>query len=194
MHNAEKASALLCKLIDNDGSILVMEPGNPQGGAFVSALRNALAKKGKYIKSPCVHAEPCPVQDKHRSTKTKWCHFAFDTDAAPLPLRKLSAAAEIPKERATFSFLLTGRPATRPADSKRIDDKAVLTSSYISIRIISDTFPVPSGTGCYGCSEKGLVLVTGNRNKKSELKSGALLNLPLPVNKQYDPKTGALII
>ncbi|MDR2747728.1 MAG: hypothetical protein LBB77_09825, partial [Treponema sp.] len=39
---------------------------------------------------------------------SKWCHFAFDTQDAPAALLRLSAAAGLPKERATLSFLLAG--------------------------------------------------------------------------------------
>jgi len=210
--NTEKAAALLCKLCANDGSILVMEPGNPQGGAFISALRAALIKKGKYPIAPCPHVSQCPLPGTvqqpglNRGTKPKWCHFAFDTDDAPLALHKLSAAAGIPKERATLSFLLAGgggpdlkqiHTNAEMVDLKRIHNTAAPASDLPHIRIVSDTFPVPfkkSGIGCYGCSERGMVLVTANPTKGGELASGTLLNLPLPENGQRDPKTGALIV
>jgi hypothetical protein len=215
--NAEKSATLLCKLCADNGSILVVEPGNPQGGAFISALRTALLKKGKYPAAPCTHSDPCPLpgissssgsSDQVRSTKAKWCHFAFDTDAAPEALHSLSIEAGIPKERATFSFLLAGSHFNAAADLKRmhINAGADLKRSHIKtasipaslpIRIVSDTFPVPfqkAGLGCYGCTERGMVLVAGNRSQFTSIKPGSLLTLPLPSNEQRDPKTGALII
>ena len=218
--SAEKAAALLCKLTADNGSILVAEPGNPQGGAFISTLRTALLKREKYPAAPCPHNELCPLPGSIHGTKAKWCHFAFDTDTAPLALHKLSAAAGIPKERATLSFLLAGpvggaelkrmHNKTKSPDLMRTHDNAAPADlmrmrnnssnsdlKRMRIRIVSDTFPVPfqkSGIGCYGCSEKGMVLVTGNRTQKNELASGTLLNLPLSANEKRDPKTGALIV
>jgi ribosomal protein RSM22 (predicted rRNA methylase) len=197
IQNAEKAADLLCKHNADNSSILVVEPGNPQGGTFISAIRTTLINKGMYPVSPCPHVEQCPMpgtSSPHtRGVKPKWCHFAFTTDSAPLALQKLSAAAGIPKERASLSFLLA-KPASA-VDLKRIHPNAATNS--LCVRIISDTFPIPFGKaniGCYGCSEEGMVLVTANRAKSSKLASGTVLNLPLPKNESHDPKTMALII
>jgi len=71
----------------------------------------------------------------------------------------------------------------------------------IRIRIISDVFPVlsekqkaGSSWGRYGCSEKGMILVTGSRTQLDSACSGTLIELSQPVNEQQDLKTGALII
>ena len=217
LKSAEKSAALLCKLCDTNGSILVVEPGNPQGGAFISALRAALLKKGKYPTAPCSHNEPCPLPGistlpgnpgQTRGTKAKWCHYAFDTDTAPEALHTLSVEAGIPKERATLSFLLAGSHYNTAVDLKRMHINAaanlkrshIITASIpalLQIRIVSGTFPVSfqkTGSGCYGCSERGMVLVTGNRTQLKSINPGSLLTLPPPDNEQRDPKTGALII
>jgi hypothetical protein len=301
--NTNKAAALLCNLCADRGSILVVEPGNPQGGAFIAGLRAALLEKGRAPAAPCPHAGPCPLPGVRNSpSKAKWCHFAFDTETAPPALHKLSAAAGIPKERATLSFLLTKpvEPMNNPAgganlkrirnnaesvalkrtpdnaenvDLKRTPDNAesvglerihnnagsvvlkrihnnaksavlkrtpdnaenvglerihnnaksavlkhihnktapetipetASVSQALSIRIISDTFPVLPKTkkacmGCYGCSEKGMVLVTGTgaqfnpAEPSGKIEPGTLLELPCPVKEQRDRKTGALIM
>jgi ribosomal protein RSM22 (predicted rRNA methylase) len=198
----EKAAALLDMLCADNGSILVVEPGNPQGGAFISVLRSALLERGRLPAAPCPHAAPCPLSRGEPSftslrrssarsvggSRSKWCHFAFDTETAPPALHKLSAEAGIPKERATMSYLLTGT-TSKPSDLLRI-------------RIISDAFPVLQAQvgkrgecmGCYGCSEKGLVLLTGSRAQFDHAGSGTLLEVPEPAVKKHDPKSGALII
>jgi hypothetical protein len=188
----KKAAALLAGLCDANGSILVVEPGNPQGGAFISALRSVLLEREKYPASPCPHAGPCPLPGKK-----KWCHFAFETGSVPAILHKLSLAAGIPKERATLSFLLT-----QPEQPAGI--KSWTAGETINVRIISDTFPVSIKNqeprfGCYGCSKKGLVLVTGNPanlgSRINSCTSGALLKLPfIAADAQKDRKTGALIV
>ncbi|MCL1927804.1 MAG: small ribosomal subunit Rsm22 family protein [Treponema sp.] len=196
--SAEKTAALLCRLCAGNGSILAVEPGNPQGGAFISALRAALLEKGKYPAAPCTHTEVCPLPGintlsgntphQAHSTKNKWCHFAFNTDTAPYALHELSLKARIPKERATLSFLLAGPKYTT---------KGKPDLKLLPIRIVSDTFPVTSqknNIGCYGCSEQGMVLVTGNRTQFNAILHGSLLTLSLPEKEQRDAKTGALII
>jgi len=227
---AKKAATLLGKLCAPDGSILVVEPGNPQGGAFIAALRAAFLEKGRPPAAPCPHAVLCPfpgtslpggtksrkgAPGRSSNTKAKWCHFAFDTEAAPAALHKLSAAAKIPKERATFSFLLTAPQADTPdlitqrrQDAKHAEEeggenskKQLSSSSFAplrlcvgSFRIISDAFPVLHAWGRYACSEKGMVLLTGKRLRVEALGPGTLLELPLPVKEQRDPKTGALVV
>jgi hypothetical protein len=207
---AQKAADLLERHCAANGSILAMEPGNPQGGAFITALRAALLERGRPPAAPCPHAGPCPMhanvstgfhgeKQKHqKNKKAKWCHFAFDTEAAPPALHKLSIAAGIPKERATLSFLLAG-PVTagqvQGADSARTDGSAA--PNLLSIRIISDVFPVSGGkggTGRYGCSRKGMVLVTGSKAQLMAAVSGTLPELPFPADERRDPKSGALVI
>jgi ribosomal protein RSM22 (predicted rRNA methylase) len=175
---AEKAAALLCKLRADSGDILVVEPGVPQSGAFIAALKSALTEKGIHIAAPCVNDSPCPLispknrttglniglqsqkQDRlSRSGKAKWCHFARDTADAPSALLKLSEAAGLPKERAVFSYLYAvGSPA--PAGGQ--------------VRIISDAFPVKEHWGRYACCEKGLALLKGRRGEIEAIPSGSL--------------------
>jgi hypothetical protein len=210
--NAQKAAVLLDRHCAPDGLILAAEPGNPQGGAFITALRAALLEKGRPPAAPCPHAGPCPMSanaaaefhgEKQKITgdknkKAKWCHFAFDTEAVPPALHKLSAAAGIPKERATLSFLLSGPVTDRQvqgANSARTDGNAA--PDLLGVRIISDAFPVSvgkTGTGRYGCSQKGMVLVTGSRTQLNAAVSGTLLELPFPADERRDPISGALVV
>jgi len=199
--NAEKAAALLSRLCADNGSIFVMEPGNPQGGAFISALRASLLEKAHIPLAPCTHTAPCPVIPYTRSgKKDKWCHFSFTakTKAVPAVLHKLSAAAGIPKERAVFSFLIT-RPDYE--NNSNFTCKQNNTSSILPVRIISDTFPIPPGrqkadTGCYACSENGLVLIAGSKIQLNGISFGTLLGLPFPkqLDKQMDSKSRALVV
>jgi hypothetical protein len=199
--NVQKAAALLERNCNANGSILTMEPGNPQGGAFITALRAALLERGRLPAAPCPHAGHCPYSGG--ITAAKWCHFVFDTEDAPSALHKLSAAAGIPKERAALSFLLAGAVPARPlpagqahgADSAQTKSNA--NPNLLNIRIVSDAFPVSAGkagTGRYGCSQKGMVLVTGSRAQLKAAVSGTLLELPFPADEPRDPKSGALAV
>jgi hypothetical protein len=197
---ADRAAALLTSLCAGNGSVLVVEPGNPRGGAFISAVRAAFLKRGRAPAAPCPHCGVCPLPGRgegggaHRHGKAKWCHFAFDTEDVPAALHKLSADAGIPKERAVLSYLLTGT-AEAAGDVKHIQINAVPCGDLLRVRIISDAFALPPHNwGRYGCSERGLVLAAGNRENVERAISGTLLELPVPPKPGRDRKTGALII
>ena len=159
-------------------AILVVEPGIPRCGEFISLLRSALAERGLQPLSPCPHSEVCPFPGgTGRAGKQRWCHFAFETEDAPAVLHRLSLAAGIPKERAVLSFLLAG-----PADKEKTE-----------LRVISDAFPLPQNRlGRYCCSGQGLVLLTGERAALEEAASGALVNAVFKEG-QRDSKSGALV-
>jgi hypothetical protein len=201
--NAEKQGRLLSAVASETGSILVLEPGIPQSGAFIAALRGALLSLGRPPLAPCLHAEPCPLPGGPRtgsgagnaagSAAGKWCHFAFGAEGAPPGLRRLSAAAGLPKERVVLSFLLAG-PRGNPSrkDAPCLDEPP----PELPVRIISDAFPVPPGGGYgrYGCSRRGLVLVAGPRGEMEGRVSGTAL-YPVPGRRERrDPKSGALVL
>jgi hypothetical protein len=122
--------ALLASYAGGGGRILVVEPGTPRSGRFISLLREALAGLGRPPLSPCAHRGPCPFPGRgparpgldrdsgpsYGKGAAKWCHFAFDAQGAPAALRRLSEVAGLPKERAVLSFLLAG-PAVKGAEN-----------------------------------------------------------------------------
>lgn len=175
--------------------VLVVEPGVPRSGEFISLLRNALIREGFVPLSPCPHAGRCPFAD-HAGvpgrTKAKWCHFAFDTSDAPEALLKLSADARLAKERATLSFLFAGGVEDRTT--------AHQVKTNLQIRVLSDSFPLPPLApdqkplaGRYGCSDKGLILIRSGRDAIGRLSAGTLLSLPFPKPERRDKKTNALL-
>jgi hypothetical protein len=200
---------LLSSLTESSGFILVVEPGIPRSGEFVSLLRALLMEEGRYPTAPCTHNGPCPmpggwIESGHGTGgKARWCHFAFDTGDAPNELHKLSAAARIPKERATISFLLAGpvlsqKPINHVTNNPDRKDVQKAPKKHEKIRVISDVFHLGDGKdpgayswGRYGCGEHGLVLVTGSRAALEETPSGALEELSL--NGTRDAKSGALM-
>jgi hypothetical protein len=184
---AEKQARLLSSLTESSGSILAVEPGIPRSGEFIRRLRFFLMSQGRDPIAPCTHFSRCPLPGGHArggaknlaASKGRWCHFAFDTTDAPNELHKLTASAQLPKERAVLSFILAGSNKT---ESKKI-------------RVISDVFPVnrdPGSWGRYGCSEQGLVLITGSRAVLENTPSGSVEDLPLK-DSLRDTKSGALI-
>jgi hypothetical protein len=183
---AEKNARLLTALTAENGATLVVEPGIPQGGAFIAALRSALIAQGQTPLAPCPHAERCPCAGAGLAHgKTKWCHFAFETREAPERLLHLAAAAGLPKERATVSYLFT--------------DKQADGGTQVATRIISDIFPLADKDGKalygrYGCSSRALVLVTGSNVALEKYPSGSLVHLEPMNGAPRDPKSGALLM
>jgi hypothetical protein len=199
---ADAQARFLSTLAAADASLLILEPGVPRSGEFIAALRAALLERGRPPAAPCPHGEPCPCPggsgiSAKPGGKGRWCHFAFDTAGAAGALKKLSAAAGIPKERAAVSFLYSGPRA--PAGSGK-SSAAPLT---LRVRIISDPFPVHSGgrggkpgaaLGRYGCCEKGLVLIRGRGEGIGGYESGALAEFVVRGTEGRDPKSGALVL
>jgi hypothetical protein len=197
---AEKQARLLSALCLELGSILVLEPGVPRCGEFISLLREALIVRCRSPLAPCVHAGPCPLPGTpaFRSGKgdSKWCHFAFTTADAPAALHRLSEAAGLPKERAVLSFLFSGPVNAAPAP----DPPPV---GPLSVRVLSDPFPLTGGGkgpgytalhGRYGCSARGLVLVSGKKDGVETLESGTRLSLGVKKPEQRDGKSEALTL
>jgi hypothetical protein len=197
---AEKEGRRLLALAFPAGSILVVEPGVPRSGEFIAALRDALLRAGRPPRSPCPHAGACPFPGGKAPSGSgeprKWCHFAFDTDAAPPALRELSAAAGLPKDRGVLSFLLAGPPAEAvpPSSASRHD-----APEPLAVRILSDAFPLGgndgrSRYGRYGCSARGMALAAGGKAELEALDAGTLAWFELPREERRDPKTGALVV
>jgi hypothetical protein len=177
IHNAEKTSRLLAGYGSASSAFLVVEPGFPRCGEFISLLRHAFIEQGIKPVSPCAHDKICPMLMNRES---KWCHFAFETNDAPDALHRLSGLAGLPKERAVLSFLFANRAgqAANGADNK--------------LRVISDAFPLPHNRfGRYCCSAQGLALLTGKKNVIEENVCGSLVNAFL--KDERDPKSGAII-
>jgi hypothetical protein len=223
---AEREARRLSALASPGGTIFVVEPGVPRSGEFIACLRAALMERGRLPLAPCTHTGPCPFpggktaegtrpptgdhlsgsgkaatsRRRQGGEKQKWCHFAFDTTDAPRQLRELSVAAGLPKERAALSFLLAGgikqKTGVQPGKEPRTG------SMELVVRILSDPFPLPPADGKsgrygrYGCSEKGAVLIAGEKQTMDVPGAGELFYSPLPEPGKIrrDPKTGALMV
>jgi hypothetical protein len=197
---AEREARRLSGLAASNGAILAVEPGVPRSGEFIACLRAALMEQGRPPLAPCPHAGPCPfpggkaVSGRRSGENQKWCHFAFDTADAPGPLKDLSAAAGIPKERAVLSFLLAGPKGNAAAVP------ASKSPAILPIRILSDAFSLPGEGGKrdwfgrYGCSQRGAVLAAGKKRVIDALGAGTLVHFELSREERRDVKTGALVL
>lgn len=139
---AERYGPLLSALAAKQGSILIVEPGIPRSGEFISLMRTQLLLSGRPPLAPCTHSAACPLPGGRRGAK--WCHFAFETDEAPEELHRLSRAAGLPKERATVSFLLAGPSDRTAADATegKPGERPGFSAAGLTLRVISDPFPI----------------------------------------------------
>jgi hypothetical protein len=187
--NAEKASRLLAGYGSDASAFLVVEPGFPRCGEFISLMRGAFSEHGIRPLSPCPHDRICPMLcNSPGHGKKRWCHFAFETDDAPQALHRLSQAAGLPKERAVLSFLYASHCAANYSAAKQ-----TAAGGENNLRVISDAFPLPQGRfGRYCCSAQGLILIRGEKNAVEKIPCGSMINDAI-MKDQRDPKSGALI-
>jgi len=183
---AKRHAKGLASYAEDDAAILLVEPGVPLAGRFVSLMRDSLLRLGFRPVSPCPHEVTCPLPGLRGG---KWCHFVFDTADAPKALHKLSEDAGLSKDRAALSFVFAQRTAAVPVaetvDAENAENavdaaaeplpreaegaSALSRVSQLAgrfgslpVRVASDPIRLPGyRTGRYGCSEIGLTLVTG---------------------------------
>lgn len=183
----KKYAAQLLAYAEPAAALLLIEPGIPRAARFVSLFRDALLRKGFSVVAPCPHSGTCPMDGRKGG---KWCHFVLETDNAPSRLKKLSAAAGIPKDRASLSFVFAernekpGSPESEPAVTK--------AQAGIKLRIVSDAISLYNKTtGRYSCSEMGLSLAIAPEKAFS---SGDLVCVAKPKRPETDRKSGAIKI
>lgn len=215
---ARKAARIITRYLKDDGKLIVVEPGIPLAGRFISSFRSFLLDAKYNIYSPCTHHGSCPLPfdkfDKNKKMENfctsaahdKWCHFSFSVKDAPPNLLKLSASAKLEKNTASLSFIFAGlKPRTLNNSSNNSSENNSLKSkkgckNLIDIIITSHTIKLPYGkSGRYACSEKGFLLLSGNEKKDSLLqkcKPGSIFKLELgkPEPHVKDKKTNALVI
>jgi ribosomal protein RSM22 (predicted rRNA methylase) len=100
------ATELWCKTRD---TLLVVEPGTPDGYERIVTLRAQLIAQGAHVVAPCPHDEACPL------IKPDWCHFA--QRLARSRAHKQIKGADLPFEDEKFSYVVLAREAVaqRPA-------------------------------------------------------------------------------
>ena len=105
MERADKAALHLWAQTRH--TLILVEPGTPQGFARIRACRSALLAAGAHMIGPCTHAANCPMAG------TDWCHFK-----TRLPRRRAHMQAKnatVPFEDEAFSWLAVSRfPAKLP--------------------------------------------------------------------------------
>lgn len=98
---AERAAFADQLLARTHDTLLVVEPGTPDGHIRILALRDRLVAAGLHVVAPCPHDRACPL------TPPDWCHFA-----QRLPRsrdHKQIKGADAPFEDEKYSFVALSR-------------------------------------------------------------------------------------
>ncbi len=84
-----------------EDTLLVIEPGTPQGFARVHAVRAALIAEGAHLIAPCTHMNSCPMKPPD------WCHFSVRLARRRDHMH--AKKATVPFEDEKFSYLIASR-------------------------------------------------------------------------------------
>ncbi|GHU41293.1 hypothetical protein FACS1894190_09210 [Spirochaetia bacterium] len=186
---ADKFTSILSHMILDDGAMLIVEPGVPQSGQFLSMLRSAFMENGLVINAPCPHNEAlCAMSGGRRGAK--WCHFVFDTHNAPPLLQKLSASCGLYKEDAALSFLFAAR---NKAHDNKHDNNSEAGIVAVKLCVLSGSFLIGPAHARYACCKKGLAVIRGGKTAVENLPAGTVICLPPPGKCVHDKKTKAII-
>ncbi|HEX7108241.1 MAG TPA: small ribosomal subunit Rsm22 family protein [Aestuariivirga sp.] len=83
-------------------TLLIIEPGTPQGFARIAQARTALMAEGAHLLAPCTHMNSCPVADPD------WCHFSVRLARSREHMH--AKKARVPYEDEKFSYMIASRP------------------------------------------------------------------------------------
>lgn len=84
------------------GTLLVLEPGTPEGYAIILRIRDKLLSCGAHMIAPCPHTATCPLAGQ------SWCHFSARVDRSRLH-RILKDGASLSYEDEKFSYVSFSR-------------------------------------------------------------------------------------
>jgi ribosomal protein RSM22 (predicted rRNA methylase) len=110
-------------------TLLIIEPGTPQGFARIHRARAALIAQGAHLIAPCTHMNTCPI------LAPDWCHFSVRLSSSRDHMHAKKAA--VPFEDEKFSYVIASRqPVT--LEGSRILAPPVETKAEINLRLCAE--------------------------------------------------------
>ncbi len=209
--------------LKDSGSVLLVEPGDPRSGSFISALRAGLSSFGALPLSPCPHANDCPMPGIFRSLEGPGSEAGPGGEPGGRIKPKSAQAMVMPKHREKYPWChFTIGVDKAPAWLKALSAEAGLAKeklvfSYLlsaipdphaalakpreaeaRLRVLSEAFALPGGlTGRYSCSPKGYTLLRYS-SLRATFSSGDLLPLASAKaaqgKEERDEKSGAILL
>lgn len=97
--------SLLERLWDQVNTIVIIEPGTPEGYRRILKIRDWALRRESYLIAPCPHRDVCPVQTPD------WCHFPARIERTRM--HKFLKGASLGYEDEKFSYLAFGKSPSR---------------------------------------------------------------------------------
>jgi ribosomal protein RSM22 (predicted rRNA methylase) len=122
------------------GTLVLVEPGTPQGFARIRAARAGLVAQGAHVAAPCTHDQACPL------TGDDWCHFSQRLARSRDHMLLKEARVPFEDERYAYVVLMrepvvrqTARILSLPLEAKpgitlKLCDGAGLRAQFIPVR------------------------------------------------------------
>jgi hypothetical protein len=124
----------LLQYIRENGSIFIMEPGDPRSGAFISSLRAALLAEGAPPLGPCPHALSCPMPGIFRHLLPPEETRTVKGDPNIAPSRFVLPPVTMPKKRDKFPWCHFGIDTSKaPAWLQALSEEAGLPKEKASL-------------------------------------------------------------
>lgn len=126
-------SALVSRLAEQPGTVVVVEPGTPGGYERVLAVRDELAAAGRHVVAPCPHQLSCPIvpgQD--------WCHFATRVERSALHRRVKAGTLGFEDEKFAYVALSADPVARAP---NRVLRHPVQRKGLVSLQLCTGPEP-----------------------------------------------------
>ncbi|MFD6904715.1 small ribosomal subunit Rsm22 family protein [Streptomyces sp. NPDC060077] len=92
-------------------SVVIVEPGTPDGYARVIEARDRLVSAGFRIAAPCPHSAACPIVPG-----TDWCHFSARVSRSSL--HRQVKGGSLPYEDEKFGYVAATRVPVAPAPAR----------------------------------------------------------------------------
>ncbi|MFJ5139057.1 small ribosomal subunit Rsm22 family protein [Streptomyces sp. NPDC088707] len=92
-------------------TVVIVEPGTPDGYERIIAARTLLIEAGFTVAAPCPHSGACPIEPG-----TDWCHFSARVSRSSLH-RKVKGGS-LPYEDEKYSYVAATRFPPAPAGSR----------------------------------------------------------------------------
>jgi ribosomal protein RSM22 (predicted rRNA methylase) len=125
-------------------TLLVVEPGTPQGYARILSVRAQLIAAGAHVAAPCPHDGRCPLEPP------EWCHFSQRLPRSQAHRHLKSAELAYEDERFSYVALTRALPAPRPS---RVLAQPVVSKVEVTAKL---------------CTPEGLVIKKVPRRAKAD--------------------------
>ena len=111
-------------------TLLIIEPGTPQGFARIHRARATLIAQGAQLIAPCTHMNACPI------VSPDWCHFSVRLARSRDHMHAKKAA--VPFEDEKFSYVIASRQPMA-LEGSRILAPPVETKAEINLKLCAES-------------------------------------------------------